>query len=385
MTATARRVVRALVRGLAIAALIAAALLVFLWWQGDRDLAYVLRVLVHRDAGTDDYRWKRAAVVPAAPAPVPWRSAPACDRFVDGETAAWLDRGGALAFVVVRDGALACEWYGHGGARDRPAAAFSISKTVTALVVARAADARAISLAEPITNRLPELARRDRRFDAIALADLIDMRSGLAFSDDDGFPWVNRDPALVYYASDLAGTAIGHARVASPPGPFVYNDYAPNLVGLALERATGTRLAAATAALWAELGAEDAARWSVDDRGFAWHESGFVVSARDLARIGQLVLDGGVVANRAVAPAAWVERSRDPAGRAPVVDFGGTALGYRNGWWIAGDDLVAMGRHGQVMVVAPATRTVIVRLGLDGHAETNVAIANRLRALAARL
>jgi hypothetical protein len=44
--------------------------------------------------------------------------------------------------------------------------------------------------------------------------------------------------------------------------------------------------------------------------------------------------------------------------------------------------LIAMGRHGQIMLVSPATRTVIVRLGRDGHAETNVAIARRLAVIA---
>ena len=44
-----------------------------------------------------------------------------------------------------------------------------------------------------------------------------------------------------------------------------------------------------------------------------------------------------------------------------------------------------MGRHGQVMLVSPATRTVIVRMGLDGHDETNVSIALRLQRIAGRL
>jgi CubicO group peptidase (beta-lactamase class C family) len=139
-------------------------------------------------------------------------------------------------------------------------------------------------------------------------------------------------------------------------------------------------------ALWTALGAEHAAAWSVDDEGFAWHESGFVVTARDLARIGGAMLDGGMFGGRRVAPAAFVTRSFDPAGRTPVVTFGDTALGYRNGWWVMRDGtLVAMGRHGQVMLVSPSTRTVVVRLGLDGHAETNVSIANRFHRLAARL
>jgi len=378
--------------------------LVFTW--AVFDLSYIVRVLVHRDSHTDDYLWKRTVRLAPAATPVVWREVHGCDA-VEAAFATELDapvlsnylaQGGALAFLVVRDGAIACEWYGNGGARERPAAAFSISKTVTSLLLARAvAEGKLGSLADPITAHIPALAERDRRFTAITLADLIDMRSGIAFVDALSFPWVTCDPPEVY-ASDLARTAVERTRIEGPPGRFVYNDYAPNLIGLAIERGYGVRSTAEPMqALWSELGAESAAAWTVDDRGFAWHESGLVATARDLARIGQLMLDDGKVGNRQVAPAAFLARSADPVGLARASVFAGVELGYRNGWWIPGkDQLLAMGAHGQVMLVSRANRTVLVRLGrdghdgsrglgFDGHGETNVSIARRFERVAAAL
>jgi hypothetical protein len=202
----------------------------------------------------------------------------------------------------------------------------------------------------------------------------------------------------VYYATDLARTVVERTRIEGPPGRFVYNDYAPNLIGLALERGYGTRSTGGSMqALWSDLGTETAAAWTVDDRGFAWHESGLVATARDLARIGQLMLDDGKVGGRQVAPEAFLARSTDPTGRARATAFAGVELGYRNGWWIPGDhDLLAMGAHGQIMLVSRASKTVIVRLGTDGHdgsrglgfdgrGETNVSIARRFQRAAARL
>jgi CubicO group peptidase (beta-lactamase class C family) len=370
-----------------------AAFLGFLWLRAGRDATYLVRVLARQEADVDDHRWKAATRVAPSPTPVRWREtgecAPVAAAFAEDADASDLDsyltHGGALALVVVRGGAIACEWYGNGGARQEPAAAFSVSKTVVSLILARAAAAGTIRLGEPITKRLPELRRRDRRFDAITLADLVDMRSGIAFSEEARFPWVDQDAPSVYYATDLARVVLERPRVESAPGAFVYNDYAPNLIGLALERATGRKLAGGPMqALWSELGAEHPAAWSVDDRGFAWHESGLVVTARDLARVGQLLLDGGRVGRRQVAPQAFLDRSLDPVGRRPAATFGDVALGYRNGWWVAGSDLIAMGRFGQIMVVSPATRTVVVRMGLGGP-ETNVSIAGRLRRVAVRL
>jgi CubicO group peptidase (beta-lactamase class C family) len=366
------------------------ALLAFLWVRADYDIRFVARVLWHRGSTTSDYLWKASRTIPASVHPRPWREAADCPRVATAlgtPIAPYLTAGGALDFVVIHDGAVICEWYGNGGARDRPAAAFSATKVMTSLLLARAIDAHAIgSLDDAITKYVPELAMRDPRFGAITLAMLVDMRSGLAFEEASGFPWVDADDSRVYHASDLAAAVVRYPRIASAPGPFLYNDYAPNLNGLAIARAVNrSPIDALAQPLWDELGAETPALWSVDGHGFPWFETGLVVTARDFARVGQLLLDGGKVGDREVA-AAWVARSVDPVGRATAVTFGDTALGYHNAWWVLGDHtLVAMGKHGQVMVVSLATRTVVVRLGRDGYDETNVSIARRLSRLADQL
>ena len=377
--------------------LLAVTLVMFLWWKADWDVGYVRRVLWHRDSGTTDYCWKRSAAVRSARNPTPWPTAPGRrrvasafgpDATVDGMSEA-LAASGALALVVIHRGVLTYEWYGNGGSADKPAAAFSMSKTVLSLVLSRAVDDGSIaSLDASIVDYVPRLAARDRRFGDVTLADLLDMRSGIAFSDHVGFPWVDQDAPSIYYASDLARTVVERPTIESPPGSFVYNDYAPNLIGLALQRATGKPLATATQELWTAIGAEHPALWSVDDHGFAYHESGFVATARDMARIGQLVLDDGCVSGRRVAPVSFVTRSFEPIGREPATSFGGVDVGYHNGWWILRHpgvdeaDLVAMGDHGQVMLVSPVTGTVVVRMGVDGYPATNISIALELQRIA---
>lgn len=339
---------------------------VFLLWRADWDVRYLVRVLWHRDSSTHDLSWKDQRPIAARRAQ-PWKLAGACPPGIDGDLAA----NHALAFVIIRDGALACEWYGNGGARDQPAMAFSISKIVTSLLLARSR----LPLEAAITTYLPELSERDARFSKITLADLVDMRSGIAFEEDAHFPWVDQDAPRVYYASDLEHTILAKPIIDTAPGTFTYNDFAPNLNGLAMARAMKRSTVEATQALWDDLGAEYPAAWLVDGQGFPWHESGFVVTARDLARIGQYVLDHP--------EDPWVLRSRDPVGRTRIQTFAGIDVGYRNAWWTLGDDLVGMGRWGQIIVVDPKTRTVSVRLGLDGGLETNIAIAQRLATLAA--
>jgi hypothetical protein len=48
--------------------------------------------------------------------------------------------------------------------------------------------------------------------------------------------------------------------------------------------------------LWNDIGAQCPATWAVDDQGFPHCESEVAVTARDLARIGLLVIDAGRIA-----------------------------------------------------------------------------------------
>lgn len=355
----------------------------YFWVMAGGDARYAIRVLARADSSITDLHWKNRTTIRPAATPRPWAAAPGC------AVREALPTQAAQALLVVHDGRIVCEWYGNGGARDRPAMAFSISKTVLSLLLARAvADGAVQGLDTPVTDGIPELRGKDGRFTAITLADLLDMRSGIAFSERVAFPWVNQDYPAVYYARDLAGTVVRRARIAGPPGGFQYNDYAPNLIGLAVQRSAGIDLTRAPLQrLWTDMGAEHPAGWCVDDKGFPYYESGFLVTARDLARIGQLTLDGGSLDGRPVAPRAFADRSLPSTGPEPAATLAGIQVGYRNGWWLlpragGAHDLAAMGAHGQIMLVSPSTRTVVIRMGDDHPTMTNVELAATLQRFA---
>jgi len=363
-------------------------------------MGYVSRVLIKQDSDTDDYLWKRSVEV------LPPSATSVLTQNINNDSVysaflaepdithldSYLERGNTLALLIMKNGEIIYEWYGRGHSREQPAAAFSISKTVIALLVARAIDDGQLkNLSVPATQHVPEFASVDPRFNQVTLGNLINMRSGIGFSEKVSFPWINKDAPAVYYASDLAATVKRRAKIVSPPGSFLYNDYAPNIVGLILENATGQSLASGPLqALWNDLNAEYPVVWSVDHKGFAWHESGLVITARDLLRIGKLMLDGGTVGSRQVAPIPWLNRSLASDPRGAVVSFGNVDAGYRSGWWTADhytnrDDIFTMGRHGQVMLISPANQTIVVRLGHDGNPESNISIASRFRRVADRL
>ena len=91
-------------------------------------------------------------------------------------------------------------------------------------------------------------------------------------------------------------------------------------------------------------------------------------SARDLAALGQLYLDDGVLpSGERVLPEGWGDYVSSPSGPQPDGPFG-----YGAGFWLLNnsegvppDTFAAMGNRGQYVVIVPSRDVVIVRRGED--------------------
>jgi CubicO group peptidase (beta-lactamase class C family) len=164
------------------------------------------------------------------------------------------------------------------------------------------------------------------------------------------------------------------ARGAHAPGThWFYNNWDFNVAGAIYERVTQTNLYEAFDSLIARpIGMEDyspADGHVVIEPSRSRHPAHtFDISARDLARFGQLYLQNGRWGDRQVLPASWVREST----RAHS-DFGaGTGYGYM--WWTyapgsLGDAYPHLDRHelymgrgtgGQAVYIIPAADLVIV-------------------------
>lgn len=315
---------------------------------------------------------------PAAPVPAPAAARPTPDGprlptprvTVGGETLplpTLLERSGTLAFLVERGGEVVWEWYAPGRGRHVPETSFSVAKSVASLLLERVAAPLPEGLDIPVTASLPELLATDPGYADVRLQDLADMRSGIRYRDHD-LPW--GDKPLSYYHPELRRLA-QRLPLAGPPGEdFVYNTWNTVLLGAALEPLGGAPVPELTAReLWAPLGAEDDASWSLDSArgGMAKMESGFNASPVDLAKLGRLLLDGGRVGDTALLRPAYVEAvlRPDPALRV------GDGLHYQLGWWLQVDPdgtpwaVAGWGHLGQFLYAFPAEDVVIVRYGRE--------------------
>ncbi len=280
-------------------------------------LPYIYRVCA--DRGPDFYDFDRfparAIAASESPGALPVALDPDVAHVFEGHPdvealETMLEQSETTAFLVLHEGRLVEELYFQGHDRESVQNTFSVSKSLLSALVGLSVRDGALELVTPISALLPELGERDQRFEEISIEHLLDMRSGIRYSSEVTFPFVNADNALIYYHPDLESIVLRRTTVASPTGEFQYNNYNPPLLGIALRRATGMPVAEyLERELWGPMGAAYGAGWTVDERGLERMESGFHARARDLARFGQLYLDGGVAAGRRVLPADWVLES----------------------------------------------------------------------------
>ena len=171
------------------------------------------------------------------------------------------------------------------------------------------------------------------------------------------------DPADTYeFLTTLRGGG-EHGRV------FQYCSASTDVLAWVVECATGQRYADVLGAeLWGRLACEDDAAITVDPGGFAFANGGVACTARDLARVGRLVLDGGVVDGEQVVPRAWIEDTLAGGDKAAAAGSIFQAIhpegSYRNQWWSTGDDrgsVFATGIHGQYLWLDPVSDVLVVK------------------------
>jgi len=142
-----------------------------------------------------------------------------------------------------------------------------------------------------------------------------------------------------------------------------------DLLGWIIERAAGRRYSDLMSELvWQPMGAAEPAYITVDRLGAPRCAGGMCTTTRDLARVGQLIVEGGARGTRQVVPTAWIEditRKGDAeawnAGSF-VPYFPGAAMHYPDKWYVergVAPLLFGLGIHGQNLFIDREREIVI--------------------------
>ena len=233
----------------------------------------------------------------------------------------------SAAFLIIRHDTVLYERYASGYTESTILPSNSMAKSFTGTLVGIAlAEKKISSLTDPITDYLPELATRDKRFADITIQHLLDMRSGLNFKEG---RYDFYDQSIRLALRPNLEKHLLRATIAQPPGQFRYQSINTQLLGLIVQRAVKRPLYQYfEEKIWKPMGAKHPATWNVDSRKRkqVLTSAGLNATARDFARFGRLYLHDGKAGDEQVVPSEWVQTISS-------IDTMHQYRGYKNQWW----------------------------------------------------
>jgi CubicO group peptidase (beta-lactamase class C family) len=241
----------------------------------------------------------------------------------------------------------------------------SVTKSIVSLLYGIAnRDGQLGSVECPLLDSFPEYP--DLRADSIRMKILVKhaLTMTLGVEWDETLPY--SDPRNGERRMDDAADRyrfILERPIVTPPGErWTYNGGATAVVAKLVSRGTSRPLFDyAKEQLFSPLGIEEV-EWVTDQAGEPSAAAGLRLRPRDLAKIGQLILDRGRWGDRDVVPAMWIQESSTPRAEVDAL------VRYGYFWWLASSPLGdtptpwigAFGNGGQRLFVLPDLELIVV-------------------------
>ncbi len=279
--------------------------------------------------------------------------------------------------VVLHEGKVVYERYS--GCLDEAGqhGAMSVTKSLTGLLGEMLVAEGKLDATAKVATIVPELAKS--AFGDATVRQVLDMTTGLRYSED------YADPDADVWTYSAAGNPL--PKPADYKGPQSYYDYLQTVakqgehgaafgyktintdaLGWIIARVSGKSVAdLLSERIWSRIGAEQDAYYTVDSTGTPFAGGGLNAGLRDMARVGQLLLDDGVVGEKRLVPEAAIQSIGGGGDKAAFEKAGYANLpgwSYRGMWWVshnAHGAYMARGVHGQSIYIDPAARMVIAR------------------------
>lgn len=191
----------------------------------------------------------------------------------------------------------------------------SVTKSVTGILIGIARDEGLLKLDDTVLSFFPErkVADPDGLKATITVRDLLTMRSGFAgnYRNDE------EDLALARATDDWVGYALDRTMSAKPGIRFQYAGLDSHLLSAIITKVTGkSALAYAREKLFSPLGIEEVF-WDVDTKGNNRGWGDLCMFPRDMAKLGQLFLNGGTWEGATIISRQWIEEAAQRHVRTP--------------------------------------------------------------------
>lgn len=199
-----------------------------------------------------------------------------------------LGRGGDLymqTVLILRSGKLLCSAAYGAQTQDAPKYTFSACKSITSLAIGLLIDDGLLQLDDTISELFSDLLApaASRRLRGLTVEDLLTMRSGITFAE-----------AQSAAESNWLHCIFSDTLAAAPGGEFRYNSLNTYLLSAIVCRTAGESMSAfLQRRLFDPMGISDVL-WELSEEGIEKGGWGLYIRPEDIAKLGQLVMNGGV-------------------------------------------------------------------------------------------
>lgn len=275
----------------------------------------------------------------------------------------------SIAFLIIKDGQLLTEKYFKEGSETHLSGVWSITKTYTCLLILKAVeDGLITSIDDPVKKYIPELNINQN--DTLTLRHLASMSAGLYWDE-----WSHEPHALITklnFYNDLEKFTINDIYSIGESGKVQhYNSGATQMLGTVLKRVLVEKTITDYLAekFWQPLGFEHDGLFILDSKRNKNEKTygGIVSTARNVSKLGQLILDEGVWNGKQILSDSDMQLIKTIPYQNTTYTFGlwtglyeGSRFYYQSGF------------RGQLCITFPEHNLVITRLGHKTSPRSNI-------------
>ncbi|MCZ8539656.1 serine hydrolase domain-containing protein [Psychrobacillus psychrodurans] len=270
--------------------------------------------------------------------------------------------------VIIKDESLIYEKYFDGYTKDDVLHIASVTKSIISVLIGIAIDKGYIkNVEQKVLEFFPDytVKRGEKTIQNITIKNLMTMTAPYKYKSE---PYTK-----IYTSDDWIKATLDLLGGKGDIGEFKYSTVGTHILSGVLVSATGQSVIDfATESLFkplkikapknviiqnkeeylAFLKDKYVTGWIVDPKGINTAGWGLTLTARDMAKIGQLYLSGGVWNGNRILSSKWIEDSTKEKTR-----WGELSYGYL--WWIVDDCYAALGDGGNVIFINPKKEMVV--------------------------
>lgn len=266
--------------------------------------------------------------------------------------------------IIYRDGTIPFETYFEPYNKDVSHNMKSTSKgVISALMGIALREGFIKSIDEKVLSYFPEYPADDAMKADITIRDLLTMSSGLEWKEN------GLNSMYTFFVSKRIIPRVLDLKMMDKPGSsFNYNTGLTHLLSAILSKASGmSTLEFAQEYLLGPLGIHNV-QWSQDRDGIYIGGSELFITPQGMTKFGVMYMQNGMYSGRQVVPEEWVKESTSTQIEGV---FHGAEIQYGYLWWRQIDHALftylndenaylAMGSHGQRILILPDQETVVV-------------------------